>query len=86
MIVYGIINIHYVKRHFRPLRFHQLCNFHPKVCFPTYGSKRFEILPLSSGPLTPSIFSVKSGGISVFSINLKGNSVFFTLCTNIPLT
>ncbi|MFS7988914.1 putative myosin ATPase [Helianthus anomalus] len=38
------------------LRFGQLCDFRPKVCFSAYGSKRFEILPFSSGSLTPSIF------------------------------
>ncbi|MFS7915293.1 hypothetical protein Hanom_Chr02g00163561 [Helianthus anomalus] len=35
------------------------CHFHdfrPKVCFSAYGSNRFEILPFSSGSLTPSIF------------------------------
>ncbi|MFS7943747.1 putative molybdenum cofactor sulfurtransferase [Helianthus anomalus] len=44
------------KSHFRPLRFGQFCNFHPKVCFSASGSKRFEILPFSSGFLTLSIF------------------------------
>ncbi|MFS7998728.1 hypothetical protein Hanom_Chr12g01157341 [Helianthus anomalus] len=44
-----------VKCHFRP-RFGQFCDFRPKVCFSAFGSKRFEILPFSSGLLTPSIF------------------------------
>ncbi|MFS7980521.1 hypothetical protein Hanom_Chr10g00940411 [Helianthus anomalus] len=26
--------------------------FHPKVCFSAFGSKRFKILPFSSGSLT----------------------------------
>ncbi|KAF5801123.1 hypothetical protein HanXRQr2_Chr06g0244461 [Helianthus annuus] len=42
------------------------------------GSKRFLILPISSGSLTPSIFLCYVRGISVFFVNLKGNSVFFT--------
>ncbi|MFS7982209.1 hypothetical protein Hanom_Chr10g00960061 [Helianthus anomalus] len=30
---------------FLSLRLGQFCNFHPKVCFSIYGSKRFKILP-----------------------------------------
>ncbi|MFS7920395.1 hypothetical protein Hanom_Chr03g00224371 [Helianthus anomalus] len=37
------------------LRFGQFCNFHRKVCF-SASSERFQILPISSGSLTPSIF------------------------------
>ncbi|KAJ0791224.1 putative major facilitator, sugar transporter, major facilitator superfamily [Helianthus annuus] len=37
--------------------FGRFYDFHPKVCFPAFsGSKRFEILPFSSGSLTPSFF------------------------------
>ncbi|MFS7959605.1 hypothetical protein Hanom_Chr08g00693031 [Helianthus anomalus] len=54
-----------------------------KGLFSASGSKRFEILPFSSGSLTPSIFSHYVRGISVFFVNLMGNSVFFTLCTSI---
>ncbi|MFS7916158.1 hypothetical protein Hanom_Chr02g00173821 [Helianthus anomalus] len=39
------------------LRFGQFCEFRPKVSFSASGSKKFEILPLSSDSLTPSIFS-----------------------------
>ncbi|MFS7930349.1 hypothetical protein Hanom_Chr04g00343221 [Helianthus anomalus] len=38
------------------IRFDQLCDFRSKVCFSAYGSKRFKILPFSSGLLTPSVF------------------------------
>ncbi|KAJ0798510.1 putative peroxisome membrane protein, Pex16 [Helianthus annuus] len=41
---------------FSSLRFGQFCDFRPKVCFSAFGSKRFKILPFSSGSLTPSIF------------------------------
>ncbi|MFS7949165.1 hypothetical protein Hanom_Chr06g00568361 [Helianthus anomalus] len=41
---------------FSSQRFGQFCDFHPKVCFSASGSKRFKILPLSPGSLTPSIF------------------------------
>ncbi|KAJ0515758.1 putative ABC-type sulfate transporter [Helianthus annuus] len=44
------------KMPFSSLRFAQFCDFRPKVCFSASGSKRFEILPFSSGLLTPSIF------------------------------
>ncbi|KAJ0905855.1 hypothetical protein HanPSC8_Chr07g0298831 [Helianthus annuus] len=44
------------KMSFSSLRFGQFCDFRPKVCFSAYGSERFEILPSSSGSLTPSIF------------------------------
>ncbi|KAJ0600729.1 hypothetical protein HanIR_Chr03g0120481 [Helianthus annuus] len=44
------------KMPFSSLRFDQFCDFRPKVCFSTSGSKRFEILPFSYGSLTPSIF------------------------------
>ncbi|KAJ0946374.1 hypothetical protein HanRHA438_Chr01g0003271 [Helianthus annuus] len=36
------------KMPFRSVRFDQFCEFRPKVCFSTSGSKRFEILPFSS--------------------------------------
>ncbi|MFS7928228.1 hypothetical protein Hanom_Chr04g00318321 [Helianthus anomalus] len=42
---------------FSSLRFGQFCDFRPNVCFSAFGSKRFEILPFSSGSVTPSIFS-----------------------------
>ncbi|MFS7994539.1 hypothetical protein Hanom_Chr12g01107251 [Helianthus anomalus] len=38
------------------LRFGQFCNFRLNVCVFASESKRFEILPFSSGSLTPSIF------------------------------
>ncbi|KAJ0737002.1 putative palmitoyl-CoA hydrolase [Helianthus annuus] len=41
---------------FYSLRFGQFCDFRPKVSFFASGSKRFEILPFSSGSLTPTIF------------------------------
>ncbi|MFS7956612.1 hypothetical protein Hanom_Chr07g00656631 [Helianthus anomalus] len=41
---------------FSSLRFGQFCDFRPKVCFSASESKRLEILPFSSGSLTPSIF------------------------------
>ncbi|MFS7981512.1 hypothetical protein Hanom_Chr10g00951801 [Helianthus anomalus] len=44
------------KMSFSSLRFGQFCNFHPNVCFSASGSKRFKILPFSSGSLTPFIF------------------------------
>ncbi|KAF5793040.1 putative Clp domain superfamily protein [Helianthus annuus] len=44
------------KMPFSSLRFGQFCDFRSKVCFSASGSKRFEILPFSSGSLTPSIF------------------------------
>ncbi|MFS7917262.1 putative transcription factor WD40-like family [Helianthus anomalus] len=43
------------------VRFGQFCDFRPKVCFSAFGSKSFEILPLSSESLTPSVFFVNSG-------------------------
>ncbi|MFS7925139.1 hypothetical protein Hanom_Chr04g00281121 [Helianthus anomalus] len=55
---------------FSSLRFGQFCNFHPKVCFSASGCKRFNILPFSSSPLTPSIVFLS------FFVNLKSNSVF----------
>ncbi|MFS7957753.1 hypothetical protein Hanom_Chr07g00670131 [Helianthus anomalus] len=58
------------------LRFGQFCDFRLKVCFSASGSKRFEILPFSSGSLTPSIFLRQVMGIFVFFVNLNGNSVF----------
>ncbi|MFS8000405.1 hypothetical protein Hanom_Chr12g01177931 [Helianthus anomalus] len=66
---------------FSSLGFGPFCGFHPKACFSAFGSKRFEILSFSSGSLTPSIFSLRD--ISVFFVYLKGNSVFFILCTSI---
>ncbi|MFS7952574.1 hypothetical protein Hanom_Chr07g00608521 [Helianthus anomalus] len=60
---------------FLSLRFGQFCDFRPNVCFSAFGSKRFQILPYSSGSLTSSIFLRSVRGISVF-VNLKGNSVF----------
>ncbi|MFS7950402.1 putative MFS transporter superfamily [Helianthus anomalus] len=65
---------HRPKMPFSSLRFGQFCNFRPKVCFSASGFKRVDILPFSSGSLTPSIFSLLSQGY------LKGNLVFFTLC------
>ncbi|MFS8004826.1 hypothetical protein Hanom_Chr13g01230311 [Helianthus anomalus] len=44
------------KMPFSSLRFAQFCDFCPTVCFFASASKRFEILPFSSGSLTPSIF------------------------------
>ncbi|MFS7956902.1 putative GPI mannosyltransferase 2 [Helianthus anomalus] len=38
------------------LWFGQFFDFRPTVCFSASGSKRFDILPFSSGSLTPSIF------------------------------
>ncbi|KAL9995006.1 hypothetical protein Hdeb2414_s0041g00738691 [Helianthus debilis subsp. tardiflorus] len=49
------------KMSFSSLSFSQFWDFRPNVCFFASGSKRFEILPFSSGSLTPSIFSVKLG-------------------------
>ncbi|MFS7956229.1 hypothetical protein Hanom_Chr07g00652111 [Helianthus anomalus] len=50
--------LYYIKSKmpFSSLRFGQICDFRPNVCFSASGSKRFEILLFSSGPLTPSIF------------------------------
>ncbi|MFS7983617.1 hypothetical protein Hanom_Chr11g00976611 [Helianthus anomalus] len=62
---------------FSSMRFGQFCDFRPKVYFSASRSKRFEILPFLSGSLTPSIFLHQVGDISVFFVNLKGNSVFF---------
>ncbi|MFS7982188.1 hypothetical protein Hanom_Chr10g00959831 [Helianthus anomalus] len=53
-----------------------------RVCFFASEFKRFEILPFSSGSLTPSIFLRKVRGIFVF-FNLKGQSGLFTLCTSV---
>ncbi|MFS7889547.1 hypothetical protein Hanom_Chr00s000004g01608291 [Helianthus anomalus] len=53
---------------FSSLRFGQFCNFRPKVCYSASGSKRFEILPISSDSLTPSIFNKKSGVFQSFNI------------------
>ncbi|MFS7935321.1 hypothetical protein Hanom_Chr05g00402101 [Helianthus anomalus] len=44
------------KMPFLSLRFGQFCDFCPKVCFFTPGSKRFKILPFLSDSLIPSIF------------------------------
>ncbi|MFS7889755.1 hypothetical protein Hanom_Chr00s000005g01610761 [Helianthus anomalus] len=63
---------------FSSLRFDQFCDFRPKVCFSASGSKRLKILPFSSGSLTPTIFLRQVRDISVFFVNLKGNSVFFS--------
>ncbi|MFS7946656.1 hypothetical protein Hanom_Chr06g00538921 [Helianthus anomalus] len=48
----------YVKKKmsFSSMRFGQFCDFLPKVCYSTSGSKRYVILPFSSSSLTPSIF------------------------------
>ncbi|MFS7935352.1 hypothetical protein Hanom_Chr05g00402421 [Helianthus anomalus] len=62
------------KMPFSSLRFGHFCNFCPKVCFFTSGSKRFEILPFSSGSLIPSIFLVKSG---IFIHKLKKTKLPF---------
>ncbi|MFS7929392.1 hypothetical protein Hanom_Chr04g00332001 [Helianthus anomalus] len=51
---------------FSSLRFGQFCDFRPKVCFSSSGSKRFEILPFSSSSLTPYIFSIKSETLPSF--------------------
>ncbi|MFS7971639.1 hypothetical protein Hanom_Chr09g00835211 [Helianthus anomalus] len=48
--------------------------------FSASGSKHFEILSFSSISLTLIIFLRYIRGISVFFANLKGNSVFITLC------
>ncbi|MFS7911187.1 hypothetical protein Hanom_Chr02g00115091 [Helianthus anomalus] len=56
-----------------------ICDFGPKVYFSTSRSKRFEILPFSSGLLTHLFVSVKSGVFLSFLLNL----VFLTLCTSI---
>ncbi|MFS8001866.1 hypothetical protein Hanom_Chr13g01195361 [Helianthus anomalus] len=58
------------------LRFGYFCEFRPQVCFSAYGSKRFEILPFSSGSLTPFNSAVKSGVFLYVFVNLKGNLVF----------
>ncbi|MFS7907325.1 hypothetical protein Hanom_Chr01g00069921 [Helianthus anomalus] len=42
---------------FSPLRFGQFCDFCPKVCFSTSGSKRFEILPPILRLLSKGLFS-----------------------------
>ncbi|MFS7900332.1 hypothetical protein Hanom_Chr04g00280871 [Helianthus anomalus] len=68
------------KMPFSSLRFGQFCDFRTNVCFSAYGSKRFEILDFSSDSLTPSIFLRQVRGVSILFANLKGNSVFFTLC------
>ncbi|MFS7971987.1 hypothetical protein Hanom_Chr09g00839301 [Helianthus anomalus] len=61
------LDINYlVKCTFSFLRFGQFYDFRPKVCFSASGSKRFKILPFSSGSLTQSIFPVKSGVFSSF--------------------
>ncbi|MFS7907326.1 hypothetical protein Hanom_Chr01g00069931 [Helianthus anomalus] len=44
------------KMPFSSLRLDYFCDFRPKVCFSTYGSKRFKTLPFSSNSSTPSIF------------------------------
>ncbi|MFS7902523.1 hypothetical protein Hanom_Chr01g00012291 [Helianthus anomalus] len=49
-------NIIESKMPFSSLRFGQFCDFRPKVCFFVSGSKRFKIMPFSSGSLSPSIF------------------------------
>ncbi|MFS7954855.1 hypothetical protein Hanom_Chr07g00635541 [Helianthus anomalus] len=68
---------------FSSLRFGQLCDFDPKVCFSVSGSKRFEILPFPSKSLTPSNILCYIMGISAFFVYLQGNSVFFTLRASI---
>ncbi|MFS7930853.1 hypothetical protein Hanom_Chr04g00349121 [Helianthus anomalus] len=62
---------------FSSLRFGQFCDFRPKVYFSASESKRFEILPFSSGSLTPSIFLRQVKGIFVLFVNLKSNSGIF---------
>ncbi|MFS7999481.1 hypothetical protein Hanom_Chr12g01166691 [Helianthus anomalus] len=47
---------------FSALRFGQFCDLRPKVCFSASGTKRFEILPFSSGSLAPFVFSPLSQG------------------------
>ncbi|MFS7916386.1 hypothetical protein Hanom_Chr02g00176531 [Helianthus anomalus] len=61
---------------FSSLRFGQFCNFRPKVCFSALESKRFDILPFSSGLVNSIQFSPLIRGIFVFFVNLKSNSVF----------
>ncbi|MFS7964915.1 hypothetical protein Hanom_Chr08g00755971 [Helianthus anomalus] len=58
------------KMSFSLLRFGQFCDFRLKVCFSASGSKRF---------VNSIRFSLLSQGYSVFFVNLKSNSVFFTL-------
>ncbi|MFS8020710.1 hypothetical protein Hanom_Chr16g01418841 [Helianthus anomalus] len=53
---------------FSSLRFGQFCDFRPKVCFNAFGSKRFEILPFSSGSLTHHFSTLSQG--------------YFRLCVN----
>ncbi|MFS7963577.1 hypothetical protein Hanom_Chr08g00739931 [Helianthus anomalus] len=62
---------------FSSLRFGQFCNFCPKVCYSVSGSKRFIWIVNSIH------FSPLSQGYFRLFVNLKGNSVFFTLCTSI---
>ncbi|MFS7988190.1 hypothetical protein Hanom_Chr11g01031761 [Helianthus anomalus] len=53
-----MLELYFKKRQmpFSSMRFGQFCDFRPKVCFSASGSKRFKILPFSSGLLTLSIF------------------------------
>ncbi|MFS7931389.1 hypothetical protein Hanom_Chr04g00355381 [Helianthus anomalus] len=51
---------------FSSLRFGQFCDFCPKVCFSSSGSKRFEDLPFSSGSLTLSILLRCEGYFRLF--------------------
>ncbi|MFS7974943.1 hypothetical protein Hanom_Chr10g00874711 [Helianthus anomalus] len=44
------------KMPFSSPRFNQFCDFRPKVCYSASGSKRFKILPFTSGSLNSSIF------------------------------
>ncbi|MFS7943675.1 putative tryptophan--tRNA ligase [Helianthus anomalus] len=62
--------IYYIrsKMLFSSLRYGQFCDFRPKVCFSASGSKRFEILPFSSGSLTHPFLPVKSGLFSSFTL------------------
>ncbi|MFS8022533.1 hypothetical protein Hanom_Chr16g01440661 [Helianthus anomalus] len=54
------------KMPFSSLRFDKFCDFRPTVCFFASGSKRFEILLISFGSLTPFIFSLLNQGYFCF--------------------
>ncbi|MFS7912642.1 hypothetical protein Hanom_Chr02g00132311 [Helianthus anomalus] len=63
------------KMSFLSLMFGQFCDFRPKVCFSASGSKRFEIFAIFVRLVNSIHISPLSQGISVFFVNLKGNSV-----------
>ncbi|MFS7932868.1 hypothetical protein Hanom_Chr04g00372961 [Helianthus anomalus] len=66
---------------FSSLRFGQFCDFHPKVWFSASGSKRFEILPFSSGSLTSSIFFHLVGYFRLFTYLLLFSKGILNTCT-----